>query len=198
MNNPTPTLARGLNKRLARELSAGARSRVEEAIQQTMQRGSGQKSRRGWYRQVVSEMCAFVEDSYVGTAELPAKTKHPACLVLYLDACEVEGRLQLVCFHIDSKHFTITPKVVGLYVAKHALERVFQRLKLNNPQEAMQVVLPAIEELLLEPVLGEFSIKTEHGLFLGSSEENVDGNISAVITTFVDNEKLRPEQLQSD
>jgi len=198
MSNPTPKLARGLNKRLTRELSAGVRSRVDEAIQKAMQRNSDHKSRKGWYRKVVSELCGFVEESYVGTAALPAKTKHPACLVLYLDACEFEGRLQLACFQIDSKNFTVDPKVVGLYVAKHALERVFQRLRLNSPQEAMQEVLPAIEELLLKPVLGDFSIKTEHGLFLCTSKENEKGNISVVITTFVDDAKLRSEQLEGD
>jgi hypothetical protein len=195
MNNPTPKLARGLNKRLARELPAGVRSRVDEAIQKTMQRNSDHKSRKGWYRQVVSELCGFVEESYVGTAALPTKAKHPACLVLYLDTCEFEGRLQLLCFQIDSRNFTVEPKVVGLYVARHALERVFQRLGLDDPQEAMQEVLPAIEELLLEPVLGNFSIKSEHGLFLGTSEKNEDGNITAVITTFVDDTRLRPDQL---
>lgn len=196
MSNPTPTLARGMNKRLARELSEGARSRVDAAIQKAMQRSSNHKSRKGWYRQVVSELCGFVQESYIGTAALPTKSKHPACLVLYLDACEFEGRLQLVCFHIDSKSFTIDPKVVGVYVAKHALERVFQRLRPSSSQEAMPEVLPAVQELLLNPVLGEFSIKTEHGLFLGASEENEDGNISSVITTFVDDARLRPDQRQ--
>ncbi|MFQ5644984.1 MAG: hypothetical protein ACE5FQ_15000 [Thiogranum sp.] len=194
MNNPTPALARGLNKRLVRELSDGARSRVDAAIQKAMQQGSTHRSRKRWYNHVVSELCGFVRESYVGTAVLSTKPKYPACLVLYLDTCEFEGRLQLVCFQIDSKKFTIDPKVVGVYVARHALERVFQRLRLNSPQEAMPEILPAIQELLLNPVLGEFSINAEHGLFLGTSEENEDGNISAVISTFVDNAKLRPEQ----
>jgi len=194
-SNPTPKLARGLNKRLVRELSTAVKLRVDEAVQKTLQRNRDHKSRKGWYRQVVSELCGFVGDSYVGTAALPTKAKHPACLVLYLDTCEFEGRLQLVCFQIDSKSFTVEPKVVGLYVTRHALERVFQRLGLNSSQEAMQEVLPAIEELLLNPLLGDFSVKSEHGLFLGTSEKNEVGNISAVITTFVDNTRLRPDQL---
>jgi len=194
--NPTPKLARGLNKRLVRELSTAARLRVDEAIQNTIQRTRKQKSRKAWYRQVVSELSGFVQDSYVGTAALPASAKHPACLVLYLDSCEFEGRLQLACFQIDSRTFTIEPKVVGLYVARHALERVFQRLALDSPQAAMQELVPAIEELLLNPVLGDFSINSEHGLFLGTSEKNADGNITAVITTFVDRDRLRPEQLK--
>ncbi|HHH42506.1 MAG TPA: hypothetical protein ENK49_00060 [Gammaproteobacteria bacterium] len=194
-SNPTPKLARGLNKRLVRELSTAVKSRVDEAIRKTMQRNREQKSRKGWYRQVVSELCGFVGDSYVGTAALPTRPKHPACLVLYLDSCEVEGRLQLVCFQIDSKTFTVEPKVVGLYVARHALERVFQRLGLSRSEEAMQEIIPAIEELLLNPVLGEIRIKSRHGLFLGNSEKNEAGNITAVITTFVDDSRLRPDQL---
>jgi len=194
MSNPPPTLARGMNKRLARELPEGVRARVDAAIQKTLQHGSNHKSRKGWYRQVVSELCEFVQESYVGTAELPTKSKHPACLVLYLDTCEFEGRLQLVCFQIDSKNFTVNPRVVGLYVARHALERVFQRLRLESPQQAMPEVLPAVQEVLLNPVLGESSVRSEHGLFLVTSEETGDGNISAVITTFVDDAKLRPEQ----
>jgi hypothetical protein len=197
MSNPTPTLARGMNKRLVRELSEGVRSRVDVAIQKALRDSDDQKSRKRWYRKVVSELCDFVQESYLGTAALPTKSKHAACLVLYLDECEVEGRLQVVCFKVDSKRFTVDPKVVGLYVAKHALERVFQRLRLNSPQEAIREILPAVQYLLLNPVLGEFSIKTENGLFLGQSEENEDGNISAVIMTFVDKAKLRPDQLET-
>lgn len=51
------------------------------------------------------------------------------------------------------------------------------------------------EELLLEPVLGDFSIKTEHGLLLGTSEKNEGDNITAAITTFVNNTRLRPDQM---
>ncbi len=46
-SNPTPKLARGLNKRLVRELSTAVKLRVDEAVQKTLQRNRDHKSRKG-------------------------------------------------------------------------------------------------------------------------------------------------------
>lgn len=192
--NPPPALARGLNRRLAREIKTETQDRVDEAIKTARHSGDNINSRKAWYRRVVMELESFVQSSYVGTATLESKPKQPACLVLYLDTCDFEGRLQLVAFHVDARTFTIEPKVVGLYVSRHALERIFQRLKLNTPSDAMREVLPVVKELMINPVLGEFTIRSDHGLFTGNSTADDSGQISAVITTFIDNEKLRPDQ----
>ena len=85
------------------------------------------------------------------------------------------------------------PQVVARY-DKRRIERLFQRLKITDVDEAiehlrrvMATIMVAINEGIPE---GKIELSCEDGLFLG-----VHADRKIVITTFVDRDKLRPEQI---
>ena len=129
----------------------------------------------------------FYGDGYLGTIPSRSTPKKPAVYVLGLAPDpEMPCRLVVEGIYIVSRHFDVKPVGLNMRISKHAIERVFQRLKVDTPKAAMSEILSAVRQVFNNPIeLGELDIKTQHGEFRGIVEPAEGDSFSMIFTTFL-------------
>jgi len=103
------------------------------------------------------------------------------------------GRLSLEATVLDTRKCDIFDSgYVPLIISRHALERMSMRLHIHTLKEYVEELRPVAERFTdMKIPYGQFALPSEHGLFLGYKENN-----TCTLTTFVDDAKLRPEQME--
>lgn len=197
MSAPVSSLARASNKRLYRESRYGTIERAWHLLDAMPE--TAKYSRRGWLRQHVDFLKQATGDLYIGEFDDgQPKTVKSVRTHVSLAPSKVNGGYLTRILTLNPKTFTSAMKCVDVYLSRHVMERVFQRLRIDGSQmhlavdEIRPVIMDALKTVRPE---GDFSIKSAHGLFIGTTEVHDDGGVSVALVTFVDDDKLRPEQM---
>ncbi len=198
----TTTLAKGLARRTKREVQQHAAERCDDLLHEAMRCNK----RASAYRMVVRYIKQSIPESLIALEREVAGTRRLDKLytVLYLapltqpfkiaeDKLVNGWTVQLVVIPLrDPTRYT--HKLSSILVSAHAVERVFQRLKTQDSGLAMKELGNAIAEMVVrEPPAEQQLIKTEHGAAIFVPME-YSGSVYFVLTTWIDEAKLRPEQ----
>lgn len=195
MNSPIPTLARGMAKRMYREL--------DETIYLDWP-PTRKHSRRGWFK--YNRAMALKR---IGPVLLFEDTSYPYSEIFYYAPTHTKGWMQLKSFKFDAKRGHAGQTITHIFIVKHCIERVFQRLGATQEQSMAEfktairsVWMPSKQHVPLgeddEVELGldtddegNFGIRTAGGMFFGHYDSYLRRSL---IKTFVDEDKLRPDQ----
>ena len=190
MDNPPPTLARGLARSLYND--------VERLLDRNTERLCSNiekcKSKKLFYNSLLNSFDKLFEELIVDKIIIKKTGKHANCIYVVMATDVIPGRITLDLVQFKKCPPDVDSRRYPGYVTRHCIERMFQRLHIQQLDLAI-IALRSIFNALIDlhisnkQKIGEFEIACSAGLFLGEFHE---GKI--VLKTFVDEAKLRPEQ----